>query len=130
MTAMAAKIPVPEGHARALNPLALSSGKLQLCHVTKRVTKMKCRWCRKRFQPPSKGRRPRYCSHSCRQRAYEARRAQQKVPELLLGRDMGDIRTKAGVERAVVDVLRKLGFLPALPKTKPRLRLVDEGDET
>ncbi len=42
---------------------------------------------------------------------------------------MGDIRTKAGVERAVVDVLRKLGLLPSVPKTKPRLRVVKEEDE-
>ncbi len=57
------------------------------------------------------------------------RRAQQRVPELLLGQDMEDIRTKAGVERAVVDVLRKLGFLPPGPKTKPRLRVVKEENE-
>ena len=42
---------------------------------------------------------------------------------------MEDIRTKAGVERAVVDVLRKLGLLPEAPKIKPALRLVDD-DET
>ncbi len=97
--------------------------------MTKRVTKLRCGRCRKPFLPQSKGRRPNYCSQSCRQRAYEARRAQQKVPELLLGRDIEDIRTKGGVERAVVDVLRKLGFLPPTPKTKPRLRVVKEEDE-
>ena len=90
---------------------------------------MKCAWCKNRFAPPSKGRRPIYCSHSCRQRAYEVRRAQQIVPELLLGQDMEDIRTKAGVERAVVDVLRKHGFLPPSPKTKTRLRVVRKKDE-
>lgn len=97
--------------------------------MTKTVTKRKCRWCPKRFKPLSRGRRPLYCSQSCRQRAYEARRAQQNVPGLLLGRDMGDIRTKAGVKRAVVEVLRELGLLPETPKIKPAFRLVDD-DET
>ena len=97
--------------------------------MTKRVTKLKCAWCKNRFAPPSKGRRPIYCSHSCRQRAYEVRRAQQRVPELLLGGDMEDIRTKAGVERAAVDVLRKLGFLSPSRKTKTRLRIMRKKGE-
>ena len=97
--------------------------------MTNRVTKLKCSWCKKRFKPPSKGRRPKYCSHSCRQRAYEMRRAQQRVPELLLGQDIDGIRTKDGVERAVVDVLRRLGLLPSISKTKPRLRVVKKEDE-
>ena len=57
------------------------------------------------------------------------RRAQQRVPELLLGQDIEGIRTKDGVERAVVDVLRRLGLLPSVPKTKSRLRVVKEEDE-
>ena len=110
-------------------PLVFRGGGGNLRHVTKRVKKLRCERCRKLFLPPSKGRRPKYCSQSCRQRAYEARRAQQIVPEFLLGRDMEDIRTKAGVERAVVDVLREHGFLPPSPKTKTRLRVVRKKDE-
>jgi hypothetical protein len=40
----------------------------------------------------------------------------------LLGRDVDAMRTKAAIERAVVDVLRKLGFLEGAPKGTPPLR--------
>ena len=82
---------------------------------------------RKPSGPPKRGRPPRYCSASHRQRAYEFRRAQAgiNIPSLLLGRDIDDMRTKAGVERAVVDVLRKLGLLPPVPPPTKRLRIVE-----
>ena len=38
------------------------------------------------------------------------------------------MRTKAGIERAVVDVLRRLGFLEGAPKGRPPLRNSIEGD--
>jgi hypothetical protein len=44
----------------------------------------------------------------------------------LLGRDVDAIRIKAGIERAVVDVLRTLGFLDPAPKGRPPLRIVKE----
>jgi hypothetical protein len=37
----------------------------------------------------------------------------------LLGRDVHAMQTKAGIERAVVDGLRKLGFLEPAPKGPP-----------
>jgi hypothetical protein len=56
--------------------------------------------------------------------AFAVRRAQKDVPFLLLGRDIDDVRTKAGVERAVVDVLRRFGLLPPEPPKPTRLRAV------
>ena len=57
------------------------------------------------------------------------RRAQAQleasIPSLLLGRDIDAMRTKAGIERAVVDVLRKYGILPPAPKRPPPLRIVE-----
>jgi hypothetical protein len=47
-----------------------------------------------------------------------------EVPLLLLGRDHHAMQTKAGIERAVVDVLRKLGLLEPAPKRPPPLRIV------
>ena len=47
------------------------------------------------------------------------------TPSLLLGRDIDAMRTKAGIERAVVDVLRRLGFLPPQPKGAPKLHVVN-----
>jgi hypothetical protein len=44
---------------------------------------------------------------------------------------MDDIRTKDGIKRAVVDVLRELGFLdqPLSPqRTPPRLRIVEDDE--
>jgi len=38
--------------------------------------------------------------------------AERRMPQLLVGRDIDDFRTKAGIERAVIDTLRKLGLLP------------------
>lgn len=34
-----------------------------------------CGWCRQEFTPAPRGRAPKWCSHSCRQRAWEQRRA-------------------------------------------------------
>jgi hypothetical protein len=46
------------------------------------------------------------------------------LPQLLLDRDIDGIRSKDGIKRAVVAILRELGFLPALPKRLPPLRIV------
>jgi hypothetical protein len=43
----------------------------------------------------------------------------------VLGRDIDDMRTKAGIERAVMDVLRKCGVLPRAPSPTKRLRIVE-----
>jgi hypothetical protein len=58
--------------------------------------------------------------------AYAVRRAREvvNVPSLLLGRDIDAMRTKAGVERAVIDVLRRFGLLPPQPPKAPPLKLV------
>jgi hypothetical protein len=43
---------------------------------------------------------------------------------------MDSIRSRDGIRRAVVDVLRELGMLPEASKgTKPQLRLVESPDE-
>ena len=96
--------------------------------MTKRP-RPRCAWCKKAFTPPKWGRPPRFCSAAHRQRAYELRRARAMLPQLLLGRDIDDIRTKGGIKRAVIEVLRELGFLPALPKRPPPLRIVKDKHE-
>jgi hypothetical protein len=92
----------------------------------------RCAWCRKAFTPPKRGRPPRYCSPYHRQRAYELRRAEKvlRLPKLLLGQDFDDFRTKAGIERAVLDILRQHGILPAAPKRPPPLRIIKEERDT
>jgi hypothetical protein len=39
------------------------------------------------------------------------------------------MRTKASIERAVVDVLRKVGFLDPAPNGRPPLRIVEKEAE-
>ena len=109
----------------------------------KTVTKqrVKCAHCGRRFSRLRKGRPARYCSPSCRQRAYEKRVIERKVssrmPVRLLQEDLDEVRTGDAFNRAVISVLQKLGFLPSLPKptrlrSKPRLvkneRNEDKGD--
>jgi hypothetical protein len=95
--------------------------------------KVRCAFCKKAFKPPLRGRPPRYCCASHRQRAYEVRRlraaAEYMTPSLLLGRDIDAMQTKAGIERAVVDVLRRFGLLPPKPKSAPKLHVVKDGGE-
>jgi hypothetical protein len=106
--------------------------KYRVTSLTKTVTKKhrpRCAFCGRAFTPTRRGRPQLYCSTSHRQRAYELRRAQAQleasIPSLLLGRDIDAMRTKAGIERAVVDVLRKYGILPPAPKRPPPLRIVE-----
>jgi hypothetical protein len=88
--------------------------------------RLRCAYCKKPFKPPERGRPPRYCCPSHRQMGYAKRRAYKlvNVPSLVLGQDIDDMRTKAGVERAVIDVLRRLGMLPPDPPKPPPLHLV------
>jgi hypothetical protein len=51
------------------------------------------------------------------------------MPRLLLGKDLDEHRTKVGIERAVLDVLRRFGILPPEPPKPPPLRLVVKGHE-
>jgi hypothetical protein len=53
-----------------------------------------------------------------------------KVPALLLGRDVHAMATRAGIERAVVEVLRKFNLLPPAPKRPPPLRIVKKEKES
>jgi hypothetical protein len=60
-------------------PLTHSVGIRHIFATGEMVTRVKrpsitCRHCGSRFRPPKQGRRPNYCSASCRQRAYEKRR--------------------------------------------------------
>ena len=46
-----------------------------------------------------------------------------------MARDIDDIRTKDGIQRVVLDVLRDLGMLPKGPKRKPRLELIQSNED-
>ncbi len=55
---------------------------------------------------------------------------EQYVPRLLLGRDIDAFRTKAGIERAVLDILRTHGVIPQAPVRRPRLKLVKRSSDS
>ena len=53
----------------------------------------------------------------------------KNLPSLLLGKDIDDFRTQAGINRAVLNALRRFGFVPPEPEKTPRLRLVETDDK-
>jgi hypothetical protein len=95
----------------------------------KKSKRLRCLYCKKPFTPPQRGRPPIYCCAAHRQRAWVACQRYEQMPRLLFGKDLDDYRTKAGIDRAVRDALRKYGFMPAEQRKPPPLRLVleDEG---
>ena len=90
----------------------------------------RCAYSKKPFKTPKRGRPPHYCCTSHRQMAWQRRREHRlkNLPSLMLGKDIDDIRTKAGIERAVVDVLRRFGMLPPPPSKPRRLRIVKSNE--
>jgi hypothetical protein len=90
----------------------------------------RCKYCKKAFTPKKRGRPPKYCCAAHRQRAYVMWPPEQaRRMSLLLGRDIDEYRTKAGIERAVLAALRKFGVLPPEPKKPPPLKLVPKADK-
>ncbi|MGA7329687.1 MAG: hypothetical protein WBX25_35705 [Rhodomicrobium sp.] len=95
------------------------------------MTKKVCSHCRKRFTPGPRGRAPRYCSASCRQRAYEIRKFERALyergPQAALDKDLGPLRarvahaqgplvlrTTAAIAEEVEKTLVKFGLLDAM----------------
>lgn len=73
-----------------------------------------CKQCRNRFRPKGVGRPPSYCSPSCRQRAYEARRRRANAPGAALRADITEaMRLRESVAVEVIHALRRFGFTPA-----------------
>ncbi len=75
------------------------------------MKKISCKQCRERFVPPSRGRRPRYCSVACRQKAYRKRAANPHYHALkLLSSDLYAIKDISARARAAVKVLEEQGY--------------------
>jgi len=85
------------------------------------VKRPRCAYCGRAFTPARRGRPPKYCSASHRQMAYVLRRFdlpffRRRRVRLELGQAIEDVRTKDGIERAVIAVLCNLGF--SLPEPR------------
>ena len=97
----------------------------------KRPKTLRCLWCRGRIRVGSHGRLPRFCSQTCRQRAYERRKWQR--PHLMqhLHDELFDIRVEAAVHR----VLQRQGLAsepaPSAPprRKRPTLRVVKSDED-
>src|SRR5437764_10191 len=95
----------------------------------RRPKTLRCIRCKAKITVSPRGRLPRYCSHTCRQRTYERHKWEQ--PHLIaLGKDLITIRLIAAAEAAVNNVLEGLGITPPPPKRpKPNLRVVQKDEE-
>ena len=88
---------------------------------------LRCQWCRTRYAVKPHGREPAYCSRSCRQRAYESRKAADGMPRRLLQAELArhdlqilvqqEVRAylrsylgRQDAERQLNDILQKQGL--------------------
>ncbi len=102
------------------------------------MKKIACKQCRERFLPPSRGRRPRYCSVACRQKAYRKRGGHPfRLALSALKSDLYAIKDHSARERAAIKVLEELGYEVSLTrrsgpppkKREPHLRAVDSSKD-
>ena len=84
--------------------------------------KIRCKSCRTSFSPAERGRRPRYCSAACRQKAYRKREARpHRKLEALFISDLYKIEDSAARIKAAVKVLEEAGYEVILERrSKPR----------
>lgn len=104
--------------------------------MTNKVTK--CKFCKRKFTPPGRGRKPTYCSQACRQKAYRKRQADPHRPALkAFTSDLYSIRDRTARARAAVKVLEELGWIvtierrqgPPPKQRQPYLELVKSADD-
>jgi hypothetical protein len=95
----------------------------------KRPKTLRCLWCKGKIAVKPQGRLPSFCSHSCRQRAYE--RAKWQQPHLLaLHKDLKRVAIREEIRKEAWQLLQEVGLvkaaaLPGRPRnTRPALRVV------
>lgn len=90
-----------------------------------------------KFAAPQRGRRPKYCSQACRQKAYRRRASNPQTKlKLLFQSDLYKIRDLTARRRAAIKVLNELGYKVYLKplrekptKSIPNLKLIsNEGN--
>jgi hypothetical protein len=89
-----------------------------------KTARRKCERCGIRFNPPGRGRPPRFCGRSCRQAHYVARREQINDPNALLQRDLNHILVRGAIRQEIWSLLRQIGVVsdpdPPKPTDPPR----------
>ncbi len=99
------------------------------------MKKRTCPTCRNGFEPLGRGRRPRFCSAACRQKAYRKRtKAPLRIPLKALKSDLYAIADRNARARAAVKILEEAGYdvhlerrtTPPPKRSRPRLKVVDD----
>jgi hypothetical protein len=103
----------------------------------RRPRTVKCKWCGRTTNVPTKGRLPNYCSASHRQLAYQQRKWQKQPGLLALQQDLGEVERRTLVRqelRATIEaLLRKSGFeeeadiVASVEPRGPELRVIPGG---
>src|SRR6516164_4457952 len=90
---------------------------------TKRPRTLRCVWCKAKIKVKPQGRLPLFCSHSCRQRAYE--RAKWGQPHLVaLCKDLATTELRRAIREEAWAMLRQAGLVqtpapPPMPRRQP-----------
>jgi len=99
----------------------------------KRPKTIRCRFCKKKVRASKRGRVNLYCSASCRQNHYQARKWAQLGPVAALNRDIWSMEFRTAVRKELWLVLREVGLVgdptpppvPRTPRRGPALRVVE-----
>ena len=93
----------------------------------------RCLRCKTKIAVKGKGPVPLYCSHTCRQLAYQKRR--HLGPMVMTARQIAALTVRGVIRAEIMEVLRELGLVatptpPPREKKRPRthLRLIKKGD--
>jgi hypothetical protein len=71
----------------------------------------KCAFCGLDFSPQKRGRLPRFCSATCRQRAYERRHAGGDAATTVLAKDLDRRQVRQAIRDEILDILLTAGIL-------------------
>jgi hypothetical protein len=92
----------------------------------KRPKTLRCGWCKEKFKVAPHGRLPEFCSHSCRQRAYEKKRWQRPSAIEALAKDLATVKVHNYIRAEIWALLKAAGVVsqpdPPPPPPKPRRR--------
>src|SRR4051794_36692438 len=87
----------------------------------KRPKTLRCLWCRGKIDVNPRGRLPKFCSHSCRQRGYERSKWRQPFA-VAFRKDHARVATQDVIRQAAWELLKEVGLVKAAmpPERRPR----------
>jgi len=94
-----------------------------LAGIAKRPKTLHCQWCQAKLPVKPRGRLPRFCCQTCRQRAYERRKWSRPTLVQAAVQDLAQAQLTAVVRAEIWSFLRQAGIVngpPPATSTKPR----------